>query len=331
LLARIFTRVLATALAASAAWIVSPPTAWAQAWPSRPITVLVGFPPGGNIDAVARAIAPSLAEQLGQPVVIDNKPGAGGTIASAQLARAAADGHTLAILSLGHASSASLYAKLPYHPVNDFKAVALLVNNPFVISTPAASPFLSVGELVNAARQKPGQIDYGTAGVGTGMHLVAELFQTRAGVKLNHIPYKGGSNVQVALLANEVPVVFSTPAVAGPLLAAGKIRVLAVTSRERFPTLPGVPTLAEAGYADLEVNDFLLLVAPKDTPDTQISRLHSATAQALSKPEVRAQLVKLGTVPPPSLSPVGAQQLLAGEVERWRKVIHDAGIPVGNP
>ena len=322
--------ILALACALASVALPSAPAS-AQSWPTRPVTVLVGFPPGGNIDGVARALAPALGSDLGQPIVIENRPGAGGTIASAQLARAPADGHTLAILSLGHAASATLYPKLPYHAVNDFKAAALLVNNPYVISTPAASPYRTVAELVEAARQKPRQVDYGTAGVGTGMHLVAELFQSRSGAKLNHIPYKGGSNVQVALLANEIPVVFSTPAVAGPLLADGKIKVLAVTSRERFPTLPDVPTLAEAGYPDLDVNDFLLLAAPRGTPDAAISRLHAAVSSAINRPEVRAQLLKLGTVPPASSSPAAAQQLLASEVDRWRKVIHDAGIPIGNP
>lgn len=303
----------------------------ASSWPQRPITILIGFPPGGNLDGVARLLAPSLSEHLGQPVVIENKPGASGSIAASQMVRSAPDGHTLYLLSLGHASAATLQPKLPYDSVGDFKVAGMLVANPFVLATRPDSPFKSVADVIRAGKQSPDRIDYGTAGIGTGMHLVAELFSSKTGARLNHIPYKGGSNVQVALLGGEIPLIFTTPAVAAGMHASGKMRILGVSTRERFPGLPDVPTISESGVPGFDVRDFMMLAAPKGTPDAIVNRINAAITASLAKPQVRAQLEKMGAYPAAPTSPAMAQAFLAGEVERWRQVIRDANIATGAP
>jgi len=205
----------------------------------------------------------------------------------------------------------------------------MLASNPFTIAVSRAAPFNSIADIFKAAKEKPGSIDYGTAGIGTGMHLVAELMSSRAGIKLNHIPYKGGSGVQMAVLENEVPLIFSTPSVTVPFHQQGKIRVLAVTTRERYPGLPEVPTLSESGLAGFDIRDFAMVAAPKGTPEAVLMKINLAISQVMSQPDVRGQLATLGVVPAAPMSPMQAQKFLSVETERWKRVITDARITLG--
>ena len=201
----------------------------AQTWPARPISIVVGFAAGGNVDGVARIFGPALSDALGQPVVIENKPGAGGNIGSGVVAKATPDGYTLLLMPKGHAASASLYKTLPYDSVSDYRVAGMLVNYPFIIVVPGNSPYANLRALADAARAKPGGIDYGTGGIGSGMHLAAELMLAQLKLSMQHVPYKGGNSAQMAMLSGqEVPVFFTTPVGMVELHQAGKVHVLGV-------------------------------------------------------------------------------------------------------
>lgn len=301
----------------------------AQPYPQRPVTLVVGFTPGGNVDGVARIYGPVLSEALKQPVIIENRAGAGGAIGAAQVAKAPPDGHTLLVMPAGFAASATLHRKLPYDSEKDFRVAAALVTYPFTITVNANSPHKTLSDLIKAARDQPGKVDYGTGGVGTGMHLAAELMLAQTGTKMNHVPYKGGTADQTALLGGEIPVIFSTPSVTAPLHLAGKFRMLAVMSAQRFPGTPNVPTVAESVLPGFDVSGWMMLAAPRGTPDAVIARLNDVVNGALRGEELRTRLVNLGVAPANPSSPDGAQKFVLGEISRWRKVILDAGIPIG--
>lgn len=301
--------------------------AHAQVWPSRPVTIVVGFAPGGNVDGVARIFGPALSEALGQPVVVENRPGAGGNIGSAIVAKAAPDGYTLLLMPKGHAASASLYKKLSYDSVNDYRVAGMLVNYPFIIVVPANSPYHTLQALANAARAKPGAIDYGTGGIGSGMHLAAELMLSQLGITMQHVPYKGGNAAQVAMLSGEIPVFFTTPVGMTDLHIAGKLHVIAVTTIDRFPRLPDVPTVAETLLPGFNARGWMALAAPKGTPDAVIAKLNAAIRTAAARRDVQERLINLGTVVENTLTPDAAQKFLADEVARWKGVVQAARIP----
>jgi tripartite-type tricarboxylate transporter receptor subunit TctC len=300
----------------------------AQPWPARTITIVVGFAPGGNIDGVARSIAPALSEALGQPVVIENRPGAGGNIGSALVAKANPDGYTLLLMSKGHAASASLYKKLPYDSVNDFRVVGMLVNYPYIIVVPGNSPYTSVKALADAAKARPGAVDYGTGGVGTGMHLAAELMLARLDMRMQHVPYKGGNAAQMAMLSGEIATFFTTPVGMVDLHRTGKVRVLAVTTLERFPLLPDVPTVAETLAPGFSARGWMVLAAPKGTPDAVLARLNAAVRTATARRDVQERLINQGTVVENPQTPEAGQKFLADEVQRWKRVVQAAKIPL---
>ena len=309
------------ALAASAAL-------HAQTWPSRPVTIVVGFAAGGNLDGVARIFGPALADALGQPVIVENRPGAGGNIGSAQVARAAPDGYTLLLMSKGHAASASLYMKLSYDSVGDYRVVGMLVNYPYIIVVPAGSPYASLKALADAAHARPGVIDYGTAGIGSGMHLAAELMLAQLKINMQHVPYKGGNAAQVAMLSGEIPVFFTTPVGMVELHQTGKVRVLGVTTIERFPKLPDVPTVAETLAPGFNARGWMALAAPKGTPDAVVAKLNTAIRTAAARSDVQERLINIGTVVENTLAPEMAQKFLADEVARWKGVVQAARIPL---
>jgi tripartite-type tricarboxylate transporter receptor subunit TctC len=302
--------------------------ACAQAWPSRPVTIVVGFAPGGNVDGVARIFGSALSENLGQPVVIENRPGAGGNIGSALVARAAPDGNTLLLMSKGHAASASLYKKLSYESVNDYRVAGMLVNYPYIIVVPANSPYRTLQALADAARAKPAAVDYGTGGIGSGMHLASELMLAELGIKMQHVPYKGGNAAQVAMLSGEIPVFFTTPVGMVDLHNAGKARVIGVTTIERFPRLPDVPTVAETLLPGFNARGWMALAAPKGTPEPVVARLNAAIRTAAARRDVQERLIIQGTVVENTLTPEAAQKFLADEVARWKGVVQAAHIPL---
>jgi tripartite-type tricarboxylate transporter receptor subunit TctC len=299
-----------------------------QSWPTRPVAIVVGFSPGGNLDGVARIVGPALSEALGQPVVIENRPGACGNIGSAAVAKAAPDGYTLLLMSKGHAASAGLYRKLPYDSVNDYRVAGMLVNYPYVIAVRADSPYPTLKALAESAGAKPGSIDYGTGGIGSGMHLAAELMLAELHVRMQHVPYKGGTASQTALLSGEIPVFFTTPAGTAELHRAGKLRIIAVTTIDRFPRLPEVPTVAETLLPGFNARGWMALAAPKGTPDAVVARLNAAIRTATARKDVQEKLVNLGTVVEDPLTPEAAQKFLGDEVTRWKGVVQAAGIPL---
>jgi tripartite-type tricarboxylate transporter receptor subunit TctC len=300
-----------------------------ERWPTRPIRFVHGFPPGGSVDITARLLAARMAETLGQPVIVDGRPGAGGTTGANIVAKSEPDGYTLFLMASGHSTSPGLYRSLPYDPVKDFALVSMVAANPFVLIASAKLPAKSIQELVHKAKAEPGRIDYGTGGTGTGMHLAAVLFQARAGIQLNHVPYKGGTAAPTALLAGEVPLIFTTAAGVSQHVESGRLRALAVTTKQRFTLWPDVPTIAETVVPDFDVLGWYAVATPARLPKPLERRLNGTVHEALERPEVTGKLLALGAEVRPT-TPAQAQTFVAQEVARWTRVIREANIPPQN-
>jgi tripartite-type tricarboxylate transporter receptor subunit TctC len=317
-------------LAACAVFLFSMPLAFAQTtaekWPARPIRLVHGFISGGSVDITARLLASQMAEALGQQVIVDGRPGAGGTTGASIVSKSAPDGYTLFLMASGHSTSPALYRSLPYDPVNDFTMVSMVASNPMIVLATPAFPPRNMQELVHTAKSEPGKINFGTGGVGTGMHLAAVLFQARAGIRLNHVPYKGGNAGPVALLAGEIPLLFSTAAGVTTHVEAGRIRALAVTTKKRFVLWPNVPTIAETVVPDFDVLAWYAVAAPRSLPSPLVNRLNAVVGETLKRPDVVEKLLSLGAETRPSTARE-AQAFLASEVARWTKVIRDEKIP----
>ncbi|MCC7485611.1 MAG: tripartite tricarboxylate transporter substrate binding protein [Burkholderiales bacterium] len=295
-------------------------------WPARPIRMIHGFIPGGNVDITARLIAAQLTDALGQQVIVDGRPGAGGTNGAAIVARSEPDGHTLFLMASGHATSPALYRKLPYDPVNDFTVISMVAANPMVVLANPGYAARTPQDLVQLAKKEPGKINYGTGGVGSGMHLAAVLFQARAGVRMNHVPYKGGNAGPLALMQGEIPVLFTTPGGASTFVESGRIRALAVTTKSRFSLWPNVPTLAETVLPDFDVRAWYAVAAPRNLPAPVVQRLNESVRVILQRPDVREKFAAIGSEPF-STSARDGQQFLAAEVARWTKVVRDEKVP----
>jgi tripartite-type tricarboxylate transporter receptor subunit TctC len=295
------------------------------AWPDRSITMLHGFAPGGGADATARIAAEGLSRVLGQTVVVESKSGAGTTLASAQLVRAAPDGYTIALVATSYSASAALYKKLPYRPIEDISAIGLLSEAPYVIVTYAEHPARSLPQMLDMARKQGGSISYGTPGVGSGGHLTTELLAQRAGVKLTHVPFRGGAQAVVEVLAQRIDFMIDPPLSMIEHLKSGKFRALAVSTTTRFPGLPDIPTVQELGISNFDVTAWFALVAPAATPDPVVQRLNAATGELLAAPAARDRLLALGAVPKSS-SPKELADLIAADIRRWTEVVEKAGI-----
>jgi tripartite-type tricarboxylate transporter receptor subunit TctC len=298
--------------------------AFAQNYPTRPIRFLVGFPPGGTNDIVARIVAPKLSEFLGQQVVVENRGGANTAIASELLARAAPDGYTIMLNAPGHATNPSLI-KLNFDSVKDFAFITLIAESQNLLVVHPSLPVKSVKELIALSKKRPGDINYGSSGVGTTVHLSAELFQYMTGIKWVHIPYKGGGPGLVALLSGEVSLYFGNVPTVIRQARQGKLRAIATTGAKRSPAAPDIPTVAESGVPGYEVSTFYGLSAPAKTPRPILDRLHNETVRALKSPDVREKLQGLGA------DPVGNSQeeyaaFIKSEIDKWAKVIKAAGI-----
>ena len=278
--------------AAFAALVLCAP---AFAWPDRTITLLVPFPPGGSSDAIARAIAPRMQERLGQPVVVDNKAGATGTIGAGQVRRAPADGYTLLVSSLGpFVIAPHLIKNVPYDATKDFDLLTVAVQAPNVLVVPAASPLRSVADVIAELRKNPGRMTFASSGNGSSDHLTAELFWLQTGTSGNHIPYKGGGPAMTDLLGAQVDASFQNINAVVQHVAAGKLRALAVTSAQRSSLLPQVPTLGEAGVKDVDVYSWQAVAAPRGLPADVKSKLHASIVAALNDAQVRPRLLELG-------------------------------------
>ena len=315
-------RVVVTALALTAAG-----GAFAQGtYPSRPVTMVVGFAPGGGTDTVARILAKTVGEALGQQIVVENKAGAGGNIATDHVAKAAPDGHTLLLGNVGSLTVAPhLVANLPYDPLRDFAPITMAVVFANVVVVPASLPAQTLPEFVKLAREKPGTITYGSSGIGGAGHLSGELLKDAAKIDIVHVPYKGGGPAMQGLLGGQIHAYFAAPASVVGHLKAGRVRALATTGPRRAQLLPDVPTIAESGYPGYEAMNWYAYVAPAKTPKGIIDRLNREIVKALTAPDVVALLHKQGMEPSTS-SPEELRRYIAREYETWGKVVKKAGI-----
>jgi tripartite-type tricarboxylate transporter receptor subunit TctC len=271
-------------------------------------------------------LAPVLSERLGQPVLVEGKPGAGGTLGAAFVARANPDGYTLLLMAAGHSAAPGLYKSLPYDAANDFTMISMVARSPFAIIAGPSSPAQTMQELMQKAKAQPGKIDYGSPGVGSGMHLVAVLLQARSGTQMTHIAYKTATAVNLAVMSGEIPILFTSVAGITPLMQSGKVKMLATTGRERYSLLPDVPTIAETVLPDFDVMSWYALAAPKGLPAPIVTRLNQAVQAAQKRPEIVERL-KVQAIEVFPSTPKQAQDLLSSEVARWTKVVRDEKIP----
>jgi tripartite-type tricarboxylate transporter receptor subunit TctC len=305
------------------------PWAFGQAgWPSRPVQLVHGFGAGGNADVIARLVAQHLQAQIGQPVVVDIKSGAGGMLASGFAAKAPADGYTLVLLTGAHTASAAMRRTLPYDPVKDFAFISTLTSFPFVVGVRAEHPAKSLADLIQMAKGGASRISFSSVGVGSTQHLAGELLGGAAGVQLLHIPYRGGGAPVQSVLAGDVDLLVDTPTVALQHVQSGRLRALAVTSAASWPSLPGVPPVA-ATLPGFEVRSWLGLGAPADTPEPVVQRLNAEVRTLLQKPEVQAALASAGSAPSYSTSDA-MRTMVQSDIARWRGVIARAGIEIQN-
>ena len=315
------------AMAASVAGLaLSLGSAQAQTYPTKPVTLVVGFAPGGSADILARLLAQKLGTALGQSVVIDNKPGAGATIATAAVAASKPDGHTLLMVTSGHAGSGALYSKLSYDPLKSFEPVAKVGASPVVIVSPASAPYKQLSEVIDAARKSPGKLNYAAGGGGaTTTSLAAEFLKSEAKVDMVMIPYKGSGPALTALLSGEVDLGFDIPSSALPHIKSGKLRPIAVTTKTRSSGLPDVPTVAEQGFPGFEVTGWFGVLAPVGTPAPVIARLNKEINAVLSDPETRANLQNIGVEAAPG-TPADFGKLIASDTRRYGDAIQKLGI-----
>ena len=300
--------------------------AQAQQYPVRPIRLIVPSTPGGSVDTLARTIGPRLSERWGHQVIVDNRGGAGGVIAAELTAKAPPDGYLLmlgTVASLG--TNISLHKKLPYDPIRDFAPVTLVSTSPYVVTTHPSVPVRTIKQLVALAKARPGALIYASSGVATGIHLTTELFMMTAGIKMVHVPYKGGAPAATDLIAGQVAVMFNNVITAVPHVRVGRLRALAVTTAKRSPALPEAPTVAESGYPGFESNSWQGIVTRAGTPGPIVARLNSEAVRVLQLPEVRNPIVSQGNDIAAS-SPEAFLAYMRSEMDKWGKVIKAAGV-----
>jgi tripartite-type tricarboxylate transporter receptor subunit TctC len=302
--------------------------AWAQAYPTRPIRLVVPFPPAGTTDILARAVAQRLSVSLGQSVIIDNRPGAAGNIGSDLVAKSAPDGYTLLMGTVGtHAINPSLYGKMPYDHVKDFVPIVLVAGVPNVLEVTPSLPVNSVADLIKLAKEKPGQLNFASSGSGTSIHLSGELFKTMAGVDMMHVPYKGSAPALTDLMGGQVQLMFDNLPSSLAQIKAGKLRAIAVTSAQRAPALPNVPTIAESGLPGFEASSWFGLLAPAGTPAAVVARINADVNQWLQTAEAKESLLAQGAIPAGGTPEQFAAHIRA-ETEKWAKVVKVSGAKV---
>lgn len=296
-------------------------------YPDRPIRMILPASPGGPVDVIARTVGAGLAEALGQPVVMDNRAGAGGIIGAELVAHGTPDGYTLMFSHSGPlAIEAALHSKLPYHPIKDFAPVSLVAASPYVLIVNPSTPARTVKELVALARSRPGKFHYASGGTGTGIHMAGELFNLAAGLKIVHVPYKGAGPGMAALLSGEVDIMFNGVSSALPQVKSGKLRAIAISSARRSPLLPDLPTVAEGGLR-YETSGWYGLVAPARTPKAVTAKLHSSLRQSLNAPDMKERLAAQG-VDGIASTPEELTQFLREELDKWAQVVKAAGLKV---
>jgi tripartite-type tricarboxylate transporter receptor subunit TctC len=296
----------------------------AQTFPSKPIRLVVPFPPGGPTDIVARPLAQLLGEALKQTVIVENKGGAGGSIAAESVAKSAPDGYTLIMATVGtHAINASLYRNLPYDPVRDFTPIALVASAPVAVVVNPATGINSIRDAIGKAKAEPGKLSFGSAGAGSPGHLTGEMFAAASSVKLQHVPYKGSAPAVTDLLGNQIPMMFDPVQSVIAHVRAGKLKALAISSKTRSPVLPDVPTLDEAGVKDFEATAWWAVFAPAHLPSEIANLLRAEVDKVVRSEAYKAQLGNLGVQP--QVEPVNLADFQKKEVEKWGKAVRDSG------
>jgi tripartite-type tricarboxylate transporter receptor subunit TctC len=316
---------LPAALCALAALGLLPAPARAQTEINHPIRLIVPYVPGGGTDILARLLGPAIGAEFGQQVVIDNRPGGGSTIGTQMVARAAPDGLTLGMIDAAFVTNPSLIARLPYDTLKDFTPVVLVATSPLVMVVPIDMPVQTVQDFVAYARARPGQLSFGSAGTGTGVHLAAEQFRAAAGLAMLHVPYKGTGQAVTELIGGQTNMLFVTQSTAKPMSAAGRMRSLAITSATRSAIMPQVPTFAEAGFAGVDAVTINGIVAPAGTPADYVLRVNTAVRRALISPALLEKMAAQG-FDPAGDSPADFAAWIRAEIAKWHRVIKDAGI-----
>jgi len=300
----------------------------AQQYPARPIRVLIPFTAGSAADIIARAMEPALRDKLGQPLVIDNRGGAGGNIAAEMTAKSAPDGYTIMMATIGtHAINYSLYSKLPFHPIRDFTPVALVGESPNALVINMRVPANSIKELIALAKARPGQLNYGSSGAGTTVHLSAELFSSMAGVKMVHVPFKGATEALTALLGGQLDLMFASLSSSISLIKSGRLKAFAVTGAQRSPSIPELPTMAEAALPGYAAAAWFGIVGPAGVPQPVVTTLNSVTLAALDTQDVKNRLFASG-VEVRTSTPEEFARLIESEMRKWAKVVKDSGAKV---
>ena len=299
-------------------------------YPARPVRLMIGVPPGGPTDTVARAIAPALSEALGQPVVVENRSGASAVIATELVAKSAPDGYMLAFVFITHATNPTLVAKLPYDTLKDFAAVALVGTQQMLLLANPSFPPNSVQELVSLAKASPGKLDYGASDPGSAPHLAGELFKLMSATQITAIPYKGTAPALTDLLAGQIPFMFVSNITGLPHVQSGRLKALAVTGARRLSLTPNVPTLSESGLAGYEITSWYGIVAPARTPRAVISRLNGEIGKIARNPQVKARLLAQGLELSGS-TPEEFEAHIRGEIAKWEKVLSAAGMRAAKP
>jgi len=302
-------------------------TAHAQPFPNKSIKIIVPFGPGGFTDVAARILQKELAPAIGQAIIIENRPGAGSTIGTDAVAKAAPDGYTLVMISTAHVISPHLYKQMPYDPIKDFTPVMKLAEGPYVLVVHPSLGAKSVSELISLAKAQPGSIDYASSGNGSAQHLVGALFTTMAGVNLNHVPYKGSNQAMNDVIGGQVKVSFVGVPNALPNLNSGKLKALGVSTAKRYAELPDVPTIAEAGVPGYDATIWLGLLAPPGTPREIVQKLNTDISRILSTPEARKLMASAG-VDVATSTPEDFGRLMQSELDRWGKVVRETGATV---
>lgn len=302
-----------------------PALAQPDAWPTRPVRVVVPYTPGGVSDAVTRLVMQKLAERIGQPVVVENRPGANGMIGSDNVAKSAPDGYSLVVVVAAHAINPSLYPKMSYDPIRDLTGVSLIGRIPLLMVSSAQLPPTTVKELVNWGKSHPDKMTFASSGNGSGAHLAGELFSQAVGMTMTHVPYKGIAPALPDLFSGQVAVIFDSVQTMMPQVKAGKVRALAISSPARWPAAPDVPTMAEAGYPAVTAGSWIGLIAPARTPPAVLAKISAEMEAVLRQPEVRARLIDYG-IDPVGGGPGQFQAFIREEAVRWAAVVRKGGV-----
>lgn len=311
-----------------AALAALPMAAFAQGYPSKPIRFVVPYPPGGPLDTIARLLGQKVSEGVKQPVIVENKPGAGGNIGADFVAKSLADGHTILMGAVAtHAINPTLYAKIPYNPVRDFAPITQVASTPNVLVVNPSVPVSSVAELIAHAKANPGKLDFGSGSTGSAGHLAGELFNSLAGVQMTHIPYKGAAPAMQDLIGGQIHLMFDNLASSLTQVRAGRVKALAVTTAKRSSLAPELPTVAESGLAGFDISTWFGIFAPAGTPREAIVRLHTEFTRALAAPDVREKMLNMGAEPVGN-TPAEFAAFIRAEAEKYARVIKASGARV---